>query len=261
MMLRRRTARCGTRSALAWVVLLATALMVMRRPRKIERSHAFPHAPNSVSASPEQVNPKPAGYYAEAAGATAGLSEYEQATLTAVRRQAWGTTVGAVAAAAALLISVGALFISVRTWQSQSDREEKVYSARIALWAALGDDVSSVLPAGLDVHIQNRAPVPMHEARIIATLTSGGQAEVRLGDVHPCTIQSFRIAPPEGEAFVKGDEQWLGYTELILEFTETSRVWRLTKDGLEGVEERPIRSAIPDLLQANHAQESIGDCG
>ena len=140
--------------------------------------------------------------------------------------------VGAIAGAAALLVSLGAFFISMQTWQSQSEREEHVYSGRVAIWATIGSDISSVLPAGLDVHVQNLSPVPMHQARIVADLAAGGKAEGVLGDMQPCTVQSFRIAPPAGQTFVKGEEQWLGYTDLVLEFVESSRIWRLTKDGL-----------------------------
>jgi hypothetical protein len=169
--------------------------------------------------------------------------------------------VGAVAATAALLISVGALFISLRTWQSQSDREEKVYAAQVSLWATLGEDVSSVRPAGLDVHVQNRAPVPVHQTRITAALVSGEKADLSIGVLQPCTDLSFRIAPPNGGAFVKGDEQWLGYTELVLDFVETSRVWRLTKDGLISTVELPDRGTTARLTQVGPKREAPGDCG
>lgn len=256
---RRRPPRCGTRSVTVCIVLLACGLMVMR-PKKIAllRRRAYPSAP---AACPRPAEPPRVDGDAAHPLADVHLSAYERATLTAAQRQAWGTIAGTIATSAALLIGIGALFISLRTWQSQADREEKVYSAQVAVWATLGDEVSSVLPAGLDVHVQNRAPVPMHGARILAPLTSGGHAEVRLGDLHPCTVQSLRIAPPEGETFVRGDEQWLGYTELILEFTETSRVWRLTKDGLERTREQHNQNPLPDLPQANHAEARAGDCG
>ena len=246
----RRKAHCGAGSALTIVAVAAGAAALSRRS---ERPPAAPPTP-AASAAPPEPPPRHADPAAES------LTEYEKATLTAAHRQAWATMVGAVAATAALLISVGALFISLRTWQSQSDREEKVYAAQVSLWATLGEDVSSVRPAGLDVHVQNRAPVPVHQARITAALVSGAKADLTIGVLQPCTELSLRIAPPSGDAFIKGDEQWLGYTELVLDFVETSRVWRLDKDGLTTRAELPDRSTTARLTQVGQQREASGDC-
>jgi hypothetical protein len=159
-----------------------------------------------------------------------------------------------------LLVSFAAFVISMRTWQSQTEREDRVYSAQVALWATVGSDVSSVLPAGLDVRVQNLAPVPMHQARIIAPLASGGISEGLIGDMQPCTVQSFRIAPPAGQTFIKGPEQWLGYTELVLEFAESSHSWRLTKGGLESLSAVPRSGGLPKLVQANHQLTPAANC-
>ena len=245
-----RKAICGARSALVIVAVAAGAAALSRQ------SKAAPAAP-VLRAPAAQAGPPPQ----PVGPAVESLTAYEKATLTATNRQAWGTVVGAVAATAALLISAGALVISLRTWQSQSDREDKIYAAQVSLWATLGEHESSVRPAGLDVHVQNRAPVPVHQARISATLTSGEKAELRIGVLQPCTELSFRIAPPSGGAFVKGDEQWLGYTALELDFVETSRVWRLTKDNLARRSELPARGTTARLIQIGQRQEDPGDCG
>ena len=188
-----RKAICGTRSALT-IMAVAAGIAVLSRPPAAPLASS-PPAPAAPAGPPERhVDPT-----------AESLTGYEKSTLTAAHRQAWGTMVGAVAATAALLISVGALFISLRTWQSQSDREEKVYAAQVSLWATLGEDVSSVRPAGLDVHVQNRAPVPVHQARITATLVSGEEADLSVGVLQPCTELSFRIAPPSGLTACKMD--------------------------------------------------------
>jgi hypothetical protein len=197
----------------------------------------------------------------------------EPATVFATRVQMWSALAAAVAAIAALGVSVRALNISDAAWRNQralnaqqmqlnadsARRDQQIYSSRVSLWATVGTVSSTVLPGGLDVHVQNRAPVPLHNVRIVAPLASNGTASVDLGDLPPCVIDTLRIAPPPGELFAPVQDAWLGYTGLQLVFSETSRWWRVRSDRIELLPGTPGSAEGPKLERAN--RKAVGDCG
>ena len=65
---------------------------------------------------------------------------------------------------------------------------------------------------------------------------------------------------PAGPDIRQAQEQWLGYTELVLELVDTDHVWRLAKGGLESLPEQPRSGELPKLLQVNDRQEAAGGC-
>jgi hypothetical protein len=168
---------------------------------------------------------------------------------------------GSIAAFLAFTVSVVALLLSIDTWRSQQEQQRRVNSLRVSMWAVLGQDSSSVRPAGLDVTIQNRAPAPLHELSIEAKLDDGHPAVARLGDIPPCTEQTLRIAPPPDTAFARGREQWYGYTELKLVFFESGRGWRLAKDSLQPVGAPPSYPAAQPISQATPRLHALDGCG
>jgi hypothetical protein len=187
----------------------------------------------------------------------------------------WSALAATIAALAAFAVSVRALGIADETWASQrvlngqqvklnedSERRDKqVYSSRVAMWATIGDVSSTILPAGLDIHVQNRAPVPLHEVRVIAPLASRATGVLELGDLPPCTIDTLRVATPTGESFTQTPNAWLGYTALSLEFVETGRAWRVTATTLQLLDSAPPAPNDTPLLQAARTRKSVGDCG
>jgi hypothetical protein len=202
------------------------------------------------------------------------MADFERATFAATKVQMWSAVAAVLAAIVALWVSAKALTISDETWRSQrvlnsqqielneqsQRRDQQVYSSRVSMWATIGTVSSSVLPRGLDVHLQNRAPVPLHGVRIIAPLRQG-EASVELGDLPPCVIDTLRIAPPTGGSFAAVRNAWLGYTSLSLVFTETGRGWRVTADRIELLRRPLPEPSGPGLQQANRNRESVGDCG
>ncbi|WP_416905056.1 hypothetical protein [Micromonospora echinospora] len=174
----------------------------------------------------------------------------------------------------ALIGSGVALFYTAEAWEGQQilneqqialnratqDRELRVYSSRVALWARIGTDFSSIKPPGVDVHIQNRSPVPLRRMRVLVPLESGGVAEARIEDVPPCVVRRMRIAPPVGKRFAVASEQWLGYTPVALEFEETGRYWRLDDGGLTATSV-DVTSHVDQLRLAVPVESPVGDCG
>jgi hypothetical protein len=98
------------------------------------------------------------------------LSTYERTDLKHTRWQASAAIAGAVFDLLALIWSAIALVYAAKAWDAQKilneqqialngvtqERERRVYSSRVALWATVSTDFSSVRPAGVDVDIQNR---------------------------------------------------------------------------------------------------------
>ncbi|MFI6820971.1 hypothetical protein ACIBJE_08445 [Micromonospora sp. NPDC050187] len=201
-------------------------------------------------------------------------SSYEQEGLKYTRRQTLAALTGVVVSLLALIGSGVALFYTAKAWEGQQtlnkqqielnrvtqDRERRVYSSRVALWATIGTDFSSIKPAGVDVHIQNRSPVPLRRMRLLVPLESGRVAEARIEDVPPCVVRRMRIAPPGGERFAVASEQWLGYTPVTLEFEETGRSWRLDDGGLTATG-ADVTSHVDQLLLAAPVESPVGDCG
>ena len=195
--------------------------------------------------------------------------------LLATKVQMWSALAAAAAALAALAVSVRALGIADETWASQrvlngqqvklnedsQRRDAQVYSSRVAMWATVGDVSSTILPAGLDIHLQNRAPVPLHAVRVIAPLASQATGVLDLGDLPPCTIDTLRVAAPTGDTFTQTPNAWLGYTALSLEFVETGRRWRVTSTRLELLDSAAETPGGATLQQASRSRKSVGDCG
>ncbi|WP_250034016.1 hypothetical protein [Paractinoplanes maris] len=145
-------------------------------------------------------------------------------------------------------------------------RDERKYSSRVAIWAVTGRKYSSVLPAGFDMFIQNRSPAPLRDVHVLATLSSGQNAEVALTDIPPCTIETHRIAAPHSDAFAKNDRRVIDYSRIWLEFTVDTRSWRLTSERL--TEARRTSSELAGKLRNvpmdNDPQKNGGeveDCG
>lgn len=194
----------------------------------------------------------------------------DQAMLRATRAQAWATGLAAVVAVVALGLSWLAWTGQNTLNRQQQDvndyllaRALRVYAARVAVWAIGAPGTSSVRTAGLDVHVQNRAPVPIRAVTLIAPLEDGTEATVTIGEVEPCTLVTFRLSPPPGGEFRTRDDDWLGYSGLRLVFAETDRRWRLTNGALEplpagGVLRSPDDRAL--LIPGALAGEPIGDC-
>ncbi|WP_203913501.1 hypothetical protein [Rhizocola hellebori] len=183
-------------------------------------------------------------------------------------------TAGAVFALLALIGSAAALVYTAKAWDAQKtlneqqialntvtqERQRRVYSSRVALWATVGTDFSSIRPAGIDINVQNRSPVPLRRMRLLVPLESGRVAEARIEDLPPCSGRTMRIAPPAGERFASTSEQWLGYAAVALEFEETGRFWRLGEKGLTQLDsESPPNTA--HLQRTVPAELSVTDCG
>ncbi|SCL28532.1 hypothetical protein GA0074694_5140 [Micromonospora inyonensis] len=201
-------------------------------------------------------------------------SPYEQEDLKYTRRQTLAALAGAVLSLLALIGSGAALVYTAKAWDGQQtlveqqialnrvnqERERRVYSSRVALWATIGTDFSSVKPAGVDVHVQNRSPVPLRRVRLLVPLESGRVAEARIADVPPCVVRTMRVAPPVGERFADAREQWLGYTPVVLEFEETGRFWRLGDGGLT-LTGADVPAYADRLRLAAPTESPVGDCG
>lgn len=194
--------------------------------------------------------------------------------LGAARAQARATWFGVVVALLALVVSAVAWANQQQLSAQQTalneyaiKREQRVYASRVAIWAMIGQESSSVLPPGLDVTIQNRSPVPLRDVRVVATVTRAAdrpaEAAALTGELPPCTIARLRVAPPAGAEFVRLDRQWLGYPGLRLAFAETDRRWLLAGSRLAllgGTD--PAGSADPalSLRVAGLRSAAVGDC-
>ncbi|MGI5151577.1 hypothetical protein ACQEVC_35340 [Plantactinospora sp. CA-294935] len=215
------------------------------------------------------------GLHLPAVDRTTGV-EPSPEMLAAARAQARAATIGAVVAGVAMLISAAALVVSADAWRQQrvlneqqaelNDyarlREQRVYSSRVTLLARAGETNSSVLPDGLDVSVQNRAPVPLQQVRVLGPLTgTPGLVGDDLGTVAPCTIVTFRLAPPDGRVFADDPENPLVYTRLSLVFTETGQHWRLDGDGLTRLDAAPSAPPGPTPTIHNQLEQPAGDCG
>jgi hypothetical protein len=202
------------------------------------------------------------------------LSAYERTDLKHTRWQAWAAIAGAVFALLALIGSGAALVYTAKAWDEQKtlneqqialnkvtkERERRVYSSRVALWATVGTDFSSVRPAGIDINVQNRSPVPLRRMRLLVPIESGRIAELRIEDLPPCSGRTMRIAPPAGERFAATSEQWLGYAAVTLEFEETGRFWRLGDKGLTQLDAESATNA-DQLQRTTPTERSVTDCG
>jgi type II secretory pathway pseudopilin PulG len=208
----------------------------------------------------------------------------EQREAALLRAQTGATVVGVV-------VSVLALLVSAVAWRSQAGindqqrdinvqqrrmneqqlelnrraatREDRIYASRVAVWATVGRQDSSLQPAGLDVSVQNRSPVPLYDVRVSALIGANrALAETPIDNLPPCTVARFRLAPLPGDQFSRTERQYLGYTALRLAFTETGRGWLLDGSRLEGPIP-PAPSTAPRELRVAAMQppESVGDCG
>ena len=207
-------------------------------------------------------------------GGRESLSLYERTDLRHSRQQALAGVAGAVLALLALLGSGIALVYTAQAWDGQQtltsqqitlnqviqNRERRIYSSRVALWANVATDFSSVRPAGIDVFIQNRSPVPLRRVRLLVPLESGEPAEARLKDIPPCTTRALRVSPPIGQRFAGTNEQWLGYSPVALVFQETAGVWRLDDSGLVEMASVPALTAA-QLQYTDPMERSVTDCG
>lgn len=211
---------------------LASPVAPGGRPLSGERQKEVPPTPQVTphqEGQSQTSNSLPAPTQASSAGMT--LSERRQLVVACVQ-------------AAAALIALGIATytftqqVSLNEQQQKLNeysvvREERKYSTRVAIWSTAGDSVSSVLPAGINLSIQNRSPVPLRNVHVQGTLASGHIGDVALTDIPPCTIEMHRIAPPPGDTFAKTGGQSRGYSGLSLRFWVDNHSWRLTSDRLE----------------------------
>ncbi|WP_155368086.1 hypothetical protein [Catellatospora vulcania] len=200
--------------------------------------------------------------------------QLQRALLTATRTQALAAIGGAVVAALALLISLMALVFSADGWRQQHalneqqhelnqlarERQLRVYSSRVALWAEFGAESSSTLPAGLDVSVQNRSPVPLQRIRLAAMLDGGSPAAAELRDLPPCTISTFRLAPPDSAGFARDQDSQLSYNLVTLQFRVAGQLWTLAPDGLASLPEQPPPPPA-ELRVLRLVVSAVGDCG
>ncbi|WP_033344979.1 hypothetical protein [Catenuloplanes japonicus] len=195
--------------------------------------------------------------------------------LRATRAQARATWLGA-------LVALAALVVSALAWSGQQNvnrqqqrlndylllREERVYASRVAVWAVQAQQDSSVLSAGLDVVMQNRAPVPIRRLRISAWITTDDlhppvRGAIDLGELEPCQMVSFRLSPPTGTTFLPTGDGWLGYTGLSVDFSEADRAWRLTSSSLtlQTGAQPPDLATAALVIPRSRTATPIGDCG
>jgi hypothetical protein len=197
----------------------------------------------------------------------------ERAMLRATTGQARATW-------AAALVAVVAVILTWFAWSGQRDlnhdqqkinsyvllREQRVYSSRVAIWAVEGRETSSALTPGLDVSIQNRAPVPLRAVTISAPLDGSGMpapmGSISVGDLPPCTLLNLRLSPPVQRRFRAGPNDWLSYAGLTLAFSETDRRWRLEPGRLVLNVDAPSdeAGALPLLIPRPPVSAPLGDC-
>lgn len=248
---------CNRSLQLAIATAAGAALIVLAR-------YGRPSPPARTAALPQSSEPVPV---AIPVPVPAGGEDVARPTWS----QARATWFSGVIAALALCIAAGAFLgqAKINSQQVQlnryaEDRIERIYSSRVALWAVIGSRTTSVLPAGLDVQIQNRSPVPILDVSIVASLVqASGPAipgRVQLGSVPPCTISSVRIAPPDGWALRKTPDAWLGYQDLSLLFSAAGRRWSLTPGGLDPATDA-VPTTVPDLIVVPLGQKPADTCG
>jgi hypothetical protein len=196
--------------------------------------------------------------------------DHELAELTLTRSQSRWAAIAGVAAIAAVAVSAYALFNQVQINKQQTilntyaqERQERKYSSRVAFWAVAGADSSSVRPAGLDVYVQNRSPVPLRNVQISANLTGTGPAAVTLMDLPPCTVAEHRISPPTGGSFIPPDQGRAGYSLLTVQFAVDGRKWKLTSDTLTEVKawDAAPTTLLRDLLTLAKGTSDCGEAG
>lgn len=238
-----------------------------------------------LTAALTAVSPKPAGLIprAEAGESAAAAPEPAPATdramLDATKTTAWATWVG-------VLVAFVAVVISGFAWAAQRElnheqqklnrdqreinrylllRAQRVYASRVAIWAVHGREKASDFPAGLDVSIQNRAPVPLRSVTLHAPLEDNinpPAGSILIPDIRPCTLLTFRLSAPPPHNFRHEVNDWLSHSGLILEFSETDRRWRLGPNSLDlviGSAERNA-SGLPLLIPRTPETEPLGDC-
>lgn len=181
-----------------------------------------------------------------------------------------------------VVVAVAALAVSAVTWNGQRElnnqqgrlnreanrRNEQVYAARVAVWATIGSGSSSVVAAGLDVTVQNRAPVPLFDLQLVVSVVRrtdpATEATAVLGELFPCTSLKLRLVPPDGATFEHHEQQWRGYPGVRLVFSDTSRRWRLDHGALTQLTGTPGansgKSTGPVLTTANTVLETLNDC-
>ena len=229
-------------------------------------------APKVSPGPAEPVTRPPGRTPGEATAAPVPLT-VEQAMLAATRTQARATWASALIAVMALVVALAAGYSQLRLNAQQADlndaakaRAERVNAARVAVWAQVGPDESSVRPAGLDVTIQNRSPVPLQQVHVLAPLGNpAGEGSADVGELLPCTLVTFRLVPPADGAFRIPANSWLGYPGLRLRFGETGREWMLDNGRLRTpteLDEQELRSAAASALRVlKPMATAAGDCG
>jgi hypothetical protein len=236
-------------------------------------------SPAGVVPSPSGVVPEPR--VPERSTVPAAPIDLDRESLAVARSQGLSAWVSAIATVVALAISVFALLNQVRLNEQQTGlnqqqarlneqqtrlnayaqaRDERKYSSRIAVWAVAGEGLSSVRPSGLDVSLQNRAPVPIRTVLVYADVTPGGKARVMLPDIPPCEVQVHRIAAPAGTSFVKPANGLAGYDRLVVQFATDSRKWALTSESLAEVADWTSAPA-GKLIDRRITSTPVSDCG
>jgi hypothetical protein len=197
--------------------------------------------------------------------------------LRASQAQAKAGWAAAAVALAALLASLVTLFGQYKINNQQIDlnqraatRDDQVYASRVAVWYEDGLDSTSRKRAGLDVWVQNRAPAPVNNVRVIAPITTTGgatgNAEVALGALPPCTATTLRVAAPTGTRFTRDTTSIAQEVRLQLAFDETNRRWFLDGGLLQLIDEDnaglvPAYGTLSQMLAYEIKKTAVPDCG
>jgi hypothetical protein len=260
----------GTLLIGAAVVAASTA--VRAAARRITKDVAVPEAP-----APRPVGKAPKT--ATTAGRQPEAEEHHQfqfGTLQATRAQAKATYLGAAFAAIALIISMVTWVGQWRLNEQQvhlneraEERDEQVYASRVSDWYVDGPDATSLVPAGLDVSIQNRAPVPVDDVRLIAPIfndrTPRAFGEMLIGLIPPCKIVEVRVVAPQGMRFARSATAAQARIGLKIAFTETDRSWYLDGSRLKLLDAEdlgaiPVSGSLPKLLGFRYTLSPLSDC-
>ncbi|MCY1141564.1 hypothetical protein OWR29_26500 [Actinoplanes sp. Pm04-4] len=239
----------------------------------------------AVSLAAVLVRPRRRQSHSDATDSTAPNLMTEQAMLSATKTTARATWAGAAVALVAVVLSAVAWSGQRKLNHDQQElnrgqkqlnqdqgeinkflllRAQRVYASRVAIWAMNGREKTSDFPAGLDVFIQNRAPVPLRTVKIQAPLDtrSPSNGSISIGDIPPCTLRTFRLSAPPPHKFRNEASGWLSYSGLTLEFSETDRQWILQPDHLELIIKSPAGDAqlLSLLVPRPPETKDLTDC-
>jgi hypothetical protein len=198
-------------------------------PPPTQESEATPEGTEAITPAPEPV------------------TVVERRVLRATQIQAGAALISVAVSVLALLVSALAYVNQQRANDVQTALSDRAGATGVAVWAVPKPDESSVLPAGLDVSIQNRSSSQIVSLRLIApvVLPAGGDAKGTLSVelIPPCSVATLRLVPPAGGEFSG---------EVTALFFLAGKSWRLDGGGLARVD--PAGTASAGLRQLRGLQ-------